>query len=63
VVGGGAEHRLPLYRPEQWADRNSMHMVCDHEPAHLNDDRARRTLDALAPCIADIATCVVAGAR
>ena len=57
-----AEDRLPLYRLEQWAGRHSMHLVYDHEPEEFNDDRVRRTLDALAPCIADIETAVVSQA-
>jgi transposase len=54
-----SHHRMPLYRLEQWADRKSMQVLYDHEPEHFNDDRVRRALDAIAPCIADIETTVV----
>ena len=57
-----AEHRLPLYRLEQWADRHGMHALYDHEPERFNDDRVRRTLDAIASCIPDIEACVVSQA-
>lgn len=57
-----AEHRLPLYRLDQWADAHSMHVLYDHEPEQFNDDRVRRTLDAIASSIADIEVGVVSQA-
>ena len=54
-----AEDRLPLYRLEEWADRQSVQLLYDHEPEHFNDDRVRRSLNAIADCIADIEAAVV----
>ena len=57
-----SEHRLPLYRLEEWAARQNLQVLYDHEPERFNDDRVRRSLEAIAERIAEIETAVVSQA-
>jgi transposase len=54
-----SEHRLPLYKLDQWAAAHNLHRLYDHEAAAFNDDRVGRALDALAGAIAEIEAAVV----
>jgi len=51
--------RLPLYRLHEWADEHNVRLLYGCPAATFNDDRIRRTLDALFPAICDVETDIV----
>ena len=51
--------RLPLYKFENWAQRNHLELLYHCAPGVFNDDRIARTLDALAPEVAAVQAQVV----
>jgi len=54
-----APQRLPLYRLQDWAHQYHLDRLYGCPPDAFNDDRIGRTLDALAPVIAEVETAVV----
>ena len=52
-------HRFPLYELELWADENNVEQIYGLPADKFNDDRVRRTLDAIYESIGDIQAAVV----
>lgn len=49
-----ADEELPLYKLELWAGEHNVHLLFGREASEFNDDRIRRTLEAIYPVIEPI---------
>jgi transposase len=54
-----APHRSPLYKLSGWAEEHNIHHLYGRRAEEFNDDRVRRTLDALVGSLPEVETAVV----
>lgn len=57
-----AAEEVPLYKMEFWAEQYNVHLLFGREACEFNDDRIRRTLEAIYPKLAEIEEAIVAAA-